>query len=210
MPTPALNASRVPPRLCLQPPRRLRAVLAVAAAAAGCGSPGGYAVTAYGGQYVDSALAEEILVSQPLDWQDGYLAAVAVSHAFHRPDDTHQWEVEGQLGKYWGGQENWELNALVALRWLKFPWNQTVRTTMALGEGLSWATEIPELEEELGQDEHTSQLLNYLLLELTWAAPSWKHWSFVTRLHHRSGVFGLFDDVVGGSNVLTVGVRYDF
>jgi hypothetical protein len=33
-------------------------------------------------------------------------------------------------------------------------------------------------------------------------------WSLVARVHHRSGIFGLFSH--SGSNVLAVGLRYRF
>jgi len=50
-------------------------------------------------------------------------------------------------------------------------------------------------------------LLHYLLLEATFGPPN-SPWSVVTRIHHRSGIFGLFSH--SGSNVISAGVRYRF
>ena len=46
--------------------------------------------------------------------------------------------------------------------------------------------------------------------EITFADPDNKDLEFVFRLHHRSGVFGLFDDVVSGSTFLSTGIRIRF
>ena len=54
------------------------------------------------------------------------------------------------------------------------------------------------------------RLLNYILGEMTVAPPQVKDWSLVVRVHHRSGVFGLFDGVEGGSNVIGAGVKFHY
>ncbi|MEO0650736.1 MAG: hypothetical protein AAFZ65_08660, partial [Planctomycetota bacterium] len=74
----------------------------------------------------------------------------------------------------------------------------------------SFATEVPPLEEQSQGNDGATQLLNYLLLEATVGVPSVPNWDFVFRIHHRSGIFGLFDGVSGGSNVLALGVKYTF
>ena len=94
-------------------------------------------------------------------------------------------------------------------RWLKFPWNDTVRTSIAAGEGISYASSIPKIEQERSPDK-TAHLLNYLMLELELAPPDDPRWSVFTRIHHRSGVFGLYDGVSKGSNILAAGVRVRF
>ena len=89
---------------------------------------------------------------------------------------------------------------------LTFPWNDYVYTTFAVGEGVSYATAVPKLEKELQDTTH--QLQNYLMFELTLSPPQHREWAFVTRIHHRSALFGVYGD--GGSNVLAVGVKYRF
>jgi hypothetical protein len=48
------------------------------------------------------------------------------------------------------------------------------------------------------------------MVELAFAPPSQPNWSVFLRVHHRSGVHGLFNGVSGGSNFLALGVRYGF
>ena len=107
-----------------------------------------------------------------------------------------------------GDQHNWEFNGLLALRCLTFPWNKYINTTFAVGDGLSYATSTPKFEEQ--QHENTSLLLNYTMFELTFALPESPRWNLVWRVHHRSGIFGLFDEMSGASNALGVGLKYKF
>ncbi len=102
-----------------------------------------------------------------------------------------------------------ELALYFALRWRDFPWNHYVATTLAIGEGISYATEAPEEEKE--DDPNDSQsLMNFLVFEATFAHPQHPHLQLVYRLHHRSGAYGIFDSRDFGSNVLGLGVRYHF
>ncbi|MEO0652236.1 MAG: hypothetical protein AAFZ65_16295, partial [Planctomycetota bacterium] len=97
-----------------------------------CAGPGERALTAYTGRYVDSALVDEILISQDLDTLDGYLAALAYSERFHTfAEGGGQWEWEGQFAQHFGDQDHQEINALAVLRWQRFPWSETLRTTAA-------------------------------------------------------------------------------
>jgi hypothetical protein len=52
--------------------------------------------------------------------------------------------------------------------------------------------------------------LHYFSPEITFALPEHKEHELLIRYHHRSGVFGTFNGVWGGSNVLTMGYRYRF
>jgi len=193
--------------------RRLHALLALFAglAAGGCAAPGERAVTAYVGAFSDHSLPDEILLAKPLTTEESYMGAVAYSEPFIEvPGAGARWEWEVQGVKHWGIQDHYELNALLVMRLMRLPWNHVVRTSFAFGEGLSWASEVPEIEESSRENDGATQLLNYLLLEATFGAPAWENLDFVFRIHHRSGIFGLFDDVNGGSNVLAVGLKYRF
>jgi hypothetical protein len=161
-------------------------------------------VTVLGGEYSGSQLLE---IPARLELQDSYTFGVSVSKQFAQWTRFMRWEVELQVLKHFGEQDNWEFTGSVNLRWVVFPWNKWVETTAAVGEGLSWATEIPALEKADPTNSDNSQLLNYILLEITFAVPE-SSWSLVTRIHHRSGVLGLFGHT--GSNVLEAGIRYRF
>ncbi|ALP51943.1 hypothetical protein Tel_01650 [Candidatus Tenderia electrophaga] len=163
----------------------------------------------YVGKYSDDRLGD-VLVSKPIDYLDSYMVTVALGRAFAFASPSHQWEWEAQLVKHFSRQHHWELNALVIYRWQRFPWHRVLRTTLALGDGLSYASEVPPLEAASHTNEGATRLLNYILVEMTAAPPQVTDWSLVVRVHHRSGVYGLFDDVEGGSNVIGVGIKFHF
>jgi hypothetical protein len=78
-------------------------------------------------------------------------------------------------------------------------------TSFAFGGGLSQATEVPVLERRDPDSSEASALLHYLMVEAAFRLPG-SPWSMVARLHHRSGIFGLFSH--SGSNLVELGLRY--
>lgn len=102
----------------------------------------------------------------------------------------------------------YEVNPYFEGRWANLPWNKYVNTSFAIGEGVSYASSIPSLEGKSSED--TKRLLNYLLLEATFAPPSDPRWQLVLRIHHRSGAFGLYHAGNTGSNDIGLGIRYLF
>jgi len=161
-------------------------------------------VTVVGGVYSGSQLLE---IPARLDLKDSYTFGVSVSKQFAEWTRFIRFEGELQVLKHFGEQDNWEFTGSLNLRWVVFPWNRYIETTVALGEGLSWATQIPALEKADPTNSDNAQLLNYILIEVTFAIPE-SPWSLVTRIHHRSGVWGLFGH--SGSNILEAGIRYRF
>lgn len=137
-----------------------------------------------------------------------YLGFLRVSKEFAGSKQNLTWEVEGQVAKHFGLQHHWETNALVVARWNPFFWDDYIDTSLAVGEGLSYASEIPEVERKRHQE--TARLLNYLLFELTLALPRYPNLQATAVMHHRSGAFGLFSGVQGGSNFIGYGVKYLF
>ncbi len=71
-------------------------------------------------------------------YQDSYLVALALNHRFARPNRSLGWEWEVQGVRHFGRQNHFETNALILARWYRFPWNDRVATTFAVGEGLSY------------------------------------------------------------------------
>ena len=166
------------------------------------------ALTGYVGRITTvNAWHDIVLHPNELEFADAYLATVALSHPLRRyHDDDLGLETEGQVVYNFGDQSHWEFNALLAARWYRFPWNNTVETTLSVGGGLSWATEVPEVEVQL--EGSSEQLLIYWHLEMTFARPG-ARWAGTLRLHHRSGGFGLLADD-GGMNALCLGLRTRF
>jgi hypothetical protein len=120
-----------------------------------------WALLAYGAVYTDSRLGDILSLSPSVE--DSYLAALALNREFARTGRFLGWEGEGQAVKHFGDQDHFEFNALVVARWHHFPWDRRLDTTLAVGEGLSWATETPQLEKE--NHSHATQLLK---IHLRW------------------------------------------
>ncbi|MDW7708855.1 MAG: hypothetical protein SCH98_00160 [Deferrisomatales bacterium] len=136
---------------------------------------------------------------------DSYLLALGLAQTVGRHGHWARWEAEVQAVKHMGLQTHGEANGLVILRWLAFPWNAYLPTSVAVGDGLSYATRVPEVE--IRRHGRSTRLLNYLLFEITLALPGEQRWSLSLRQHHRSGVFGLHDGVHGGSDFWGAGLR---
>ncbi len=171
---------------------------------------GDFHLGVYGGKAAKERMLD-ILTRYNTGFIDSYLVAIAPGYVFRRGPNTRH-EVEGQVVYHWGEQNHWEFNVAYLLRWMTFPWDQYVDTRVAVGAGVSWATEVPFIEpraKELGEQEST-QLLGYVAVEIELAPPRESAWSGFIRLHHRSSAYGLFDDTRGGSNFITLGTRYHF
>lgn len=166
-------------------------------------------VTIYLGQLTEANLSNELLLLKfgAVDMRGAYLAGAGYGHLLARPLDALRLEVEGFIGRHFGAQHHSELTTSLIVRWTSLPWDAFLPTTVALGEGLSLASRVPELETELHPRSGSRRLLNYLALEATFSAKAMPAWSVVARIHHRSGVFGLFGGVRGASNILTLGLR---
>ncbi len=167
-------------------------------------------VTAYYAHYSPDRMIDILRLNNPHISGHSQLGAIAYSYRLTEKEANLSWEVEGQIVQHFGGQSHQEINALITARWHRFPWNHLVGTTAAFGWGQSHALEVPELEPRSGSEEDSTRLLNYLLVELDFAPPSRPEWGLVLRLHHRSGVFGVYNGVDGGSNFVGAGLRYSF
>lgn len=141
-------------------------------------------------------------------FEKSYLTGMALARRFARTGRSLTWEVEGQALKHFGKQHHEEFNALIFARWHRFPWNHHLRTSVALGEGLSLATRTPPVEQE--DHKKSSALLNNVQFEITFALPRQPNWHLVGRIHHRSGIFGLINDVHAASDFAVLGVKHTF
>jgi hypothetical protein len=163
-------------------------------------------VTVYGAQITADSLGDTLTFNA--NYEDSYLVVLAVSKRIFSYRELIGIELEGQVGKHFGIQDHWEVNALPVIRWLPFPWDRYLDTSLAVGAGLSYAFETPEIE-AVGVSD-TPRLLGYLMFEIAASLPTMPHWSLVARLHHRSGADGLFGDRKDASNAVGLGIRYGF
>lgn len=163
-------------------------------------------VGVYGGKVTDNTMQQ--IIEGDVNFVDSKFLVVVLGKNLTTYKDLIGVEAEGQMAKHWGMQDHYEFNGVVFLRWLPFPWDKYLDTSFAVGEGFSYATKKPEVE--IMNDGKTAKFLNYLGFELDFAVPGAPNYSFFTRLHHRSGIFGLIDGVHGGSNALGAGFKYSF
>jgi len=161
-------------------------------------------LTVYGGLHAQKTLGG-LLTFQATFPDDTYIAVVALGREFWRYKQLSL-EVEGQVGKYFGQEHQWQFNGLLVARWHLFPWNKYIDTTLAVGDGISYNTEISKVEKE--DDEDAGMVLNYLMFELTLGLPKYRQWDVVVRIHHRSSIYGMAG--AAGSNFLTAGIKYSF
>lgn len=100
------------------------------------------------------------------------------------------------------------------VRWSNFPWNHKLMTTIAIGWGASYTSDITANEAQdavdADPDEGPQRWLNYLSVEYGVALPKHPQWQLFYRLHHRSGAFSTFAANDVGSNVMGLGLRYRF
>lgn len=170
---------------------------------------GDWSATVYGARISTQPGWEDIIIDSPgTEFVDAYLVTGALSRQYaQRFDGALAVEWEGQVVYHFGDESYWEFNAVpIVLRWQKFPWSEHLATTAAFGLGLSYTSELPQVEVALEGD--SSQFLVYWLMELT-AGPVDAPWAVSLRIHHRSVAYGLMGEE-GGMNAVGLGLRYRF
>src|SRR5256886_16673985 len=95
-------------------------------------------ITMVGGVYSGSQLLE---IPASLNLKDSYTFGVSVSKQFAEWTRYMRFEGELQVLKHFGEQDHWEFTGSLNLRWVVFPWNRYIETSVALGEGLSRSEE---------------------------------------------------------------------
>jgi hypothetical protein len=162
-------------------------------------------LTVYGGPHAQPDFYHVLRFDMSFE-DDTYIAVAALARELWRYKDWVSFELEGQVGKYFGREHQGQLTGLLIGRWHPFPWDKYIDTSFALGEGVSWNTEVSRVEKE--DDKEAIRWLNYVLVELTFGLPKYPRWSLVYRIHHRSSNSGLIG--AGGSNFVTGGIKFSF
>jgi hypothetical protein len=162
----------------------------------------------YAGQYSDTALNEIVRLNTDFEHSHVYVLSLGKELGVYK--EVIGYEIEGQAAWHSGMQHHEELNCAFTLRWLPFFWDKYIDTSFAFGNGLSYATSDPELEIREGDEKKTNRLLYYILVEMAFSLPRQPQWDLFIRIHHRSSVFGLIDNITTGSNFVGLGMRYKF
>jgi hypothetical protein len=181
------------------------------------------AITAYSGQGVDLNLREVPGAIFSGDWrkEPSHFAGLGIAKTRGTLGKSIAWfestplspvkhGYEVLLLQHRGRQTNAEIAAAYLLR---TPDLQVgfLGVNFAAGAGLSRALGTPSYEDGSASDpqrRYRTQIL--ALFEVEWRLQSLDHWSLASRIHHRSGVYGLVAPRRVGSNFLTVGLRRQF
>lgn len=105
-----------------------------------------------------------------------------------------------------------EANLYVIWRFSRFPWHEYLINSIAIGDGVSYVSHPPFADRESGKPvDDFNRLLNYLMMEATFALPSHPEWELAVRLHHRCTAWGTFaGNANAGSTAVGLGLRYHF
>ena len=164
--------------------------------------------------WIGSAARDGILrdiATQPwnADWGSDVFYGASYSHRLGRirRDFAVDFEVGG--GYRSGATNSPEAWTAVYLRYDGFRWRERLYTSFAISTGIHWMNRLPEVETgtALRPEAFQSKVLHYLSPEITFALPQHPESEVAIRYAHRSGVFGAFNGVWEGSNVLTIGYR---
>lgn len=185
---------------------------------------GDCALALYGGKEVTTSMTRIFFVRYPPKpiwdwrWNNSYIAAAAFSRRLVTFWDVLSLEPEFGVAQRFGGMHATEFWGALNIRWIAFPWNDYIKTTIGLADGLSVTTKIDRQEQTLTKYKvvgnrlvyPSSHVMNFFTPELTLAHPKYPDYELIFRFHHRSGVFGLINDVDAGAQFYTVGMRFRF
>jgi hypothetical protein len=176
--------------------------------------------TAQGADHNLPGLPKAILRGD-IKWESSYFNAVALGKTrgtlggsvaalkdIPVSDIRHGYELI--LAKHHGLQSHVELGGAYTLRSPDLSLGP-LAVNAAAGVGLSHAFGRPSYEDgpfDNPSRRYKTQLL--ILFEAEWKLRYWEQLSIVTRVHHRSGAYGLIAPRNVGSNFLAVGIRYSF
>lgn len=185
---------------------------------------GDCAISLYGGMEVTTSMERIFFVKQPpapfwkWHWRNNDFVAGAFSRRLVTFWNALSLEPEIGIGQRFGGMNATEFWGAINIRWTDFPWNDYLKTSIGLAEGISIATQV-DTEERLLNDptirgNHRvftgSQVLNFFTPEMTFALPEYDSYEFLVRFHHRSGGFGTINGVYAGAQFFTAGLRVHF
>ncbi|MBY0500384.1 MAG: hypothetical protein K2P93_00065 [Alphaproteobacteria bacterium] len=169
----------------------------------------GWAITVFGGP-LTTQTSSKILKHADFE-NSGIIALAGSKELINLWENRFDFELEAQAVQHIGEQSHFEINPIVLIfRWKSFPWNTILPTTFAIGDGISIATQRPHLEVKRRGKDKTSDVLNYVMAELTLSLPDYPQWALVARYHHRSGVFGKIHGVEDASTAFAGGLKYWF
>ena len=180
------------------------------------------AVTVFAGPQLKTDLAAvlgvEGIFTPPwrYKWGNSQFLGASLSRDLYQWQNYFKVEVEAGLGKRFGAFHETDGWGAIYFRWTDFPWNDRIKTSVAVSTGLDLASAVPYWEAHETGVPGGSKLMHYFSPELTFAIPERPGWEMVLRVHHRSGgrqYWGnaaIFHGTGGGIQYGVVGLRHHF
>ncbi len=183
------------------------------------GSP--RAISLYWGQGVDSDLLEMPVdfLSNDLIYEASYLTALSYLQPLPTPQAVQslfdtlyipgtRTALEAIVVKHYGLQENWEANLAYFLQFRGWDLGP-ITARPGVGIGLSYAFGTPSYEDgPIDDPERRYKFQSFQAYEIEWSARQSARIALFTRVHHRSGIYGVIAPRRVGSNFVTVGLRF--
>ncbi|WP_051999714.1 hypothetical protein [Leptospira vanthielii] len=171
----------------------------------------------YGGIFTTTDLIP-IVFRQKTDYKESYIGSLGLTRPLDYRIRWFDFLWEGNVTKHFGEMNHWEVNGFYIVK-IDRMYGSPI--SLSLGEGLSLASENPKLENKakgyyldgLQKDAIESRaLLNYMMVEISSYLPFERKTELFLRVHHRSGIFGLYcpPDPNCGSNFVSYGFRTSF
>ncbi len=181
-------------------------------------------VSVYGAQWADSRILDIPVqtVTGRLRFERSYYVGLGVTRTLIRSYDLplpligtlrgNSLELDTSLLRHLGRQDHWEVAAALVGRTGQIRPGAGIGINLAFGAGLSYALGRPRFElgrnGVRGQDNYPLQF--HLLAEVEFTHDSLGPWSVLSRIHHRSGAYGVLAPQSAGSNYIAVGLRRSF
>jgi hypothetical protein len=106
-----------------------------------------------------------------------------------------------------GGSVFPDYNGGFGFRWVDFPWDKWLDTSLFVGIGLSYSSQVYAIDRERHPGKERSHLKFDWPIQLAFALPRWRQHQLVLYLDHQSGGH-VFDE--GGINSIGLGYRFEF
>jgi hypothetical protein len=178
----------------------------------------------YSGQWADTRLPylPYNAATGRLRFKDSYLYSLIVSRQLLNADiffpgttigfRDARLELEGTVNLHSGLQSHSEATLGLMLRSRDSDIGSSGSINFGWANGFSYALDAPNYEygRTLVRGHDTVQLQYYMGFEAEYAHATWERLSVFTRLHHRSGMYGVISPSKTGSNIIGVGVRMHF
>lgn len=172
-----------------------------------------WGILLFGGRLSKNAFGRTLNPFSPTRQTNIFVAGAALSRKLYTGS---YFNIEAEIGagyqfsSQFSGNNSPQVWGAFYLRYKYFPWNKFLYTTVAINTGLNYSFRKTAFESMEGRTDGTSNILNYLAPEITFALPDRRDLELVFRLHHRSGIYGLLGCSTCGTNFVSVGFRKRF